>query len=53
MLADNVMDAAFRRDAYQKLQECQALCVKESVENIEQKRVDEDTEVYSHLHTNV
>lgn len=40
MLADNVMDAAFRRDAYQKLQECQALCVKESVENIEQKIYD-------------
>lgn len=26
MLVDNVMDAAFRRDTFQRLKECQALC---------------------------
>lgn len=33
----NVMDAAFRRDTFQALKECQALCFDRSAENIEQK----------------
>lgn len=37
MLVDNVMDAAFRRNAYQKLQECESLCTKDSIEDVEQK----------------
>lgn len=37
MLVDSVMDAAFRRDTYQQLKECQSLCVKPSEENIEAK----------------
>lgn len=37
LLVDNVLDAAFRRDTYQRLEECQTLCVNRSVENIEQK----------------
>lgn len=37
LLVDNVMDAAFRRDTYQRLQECQTLCCDRSSENIEQK----------------
>lgn len=37
LLVKNVMDAAFRRDTYQRLQECQALCCDRSAENIEHK----------------
>lgn len=37
MLVDNVMDAAFRRDAYQRLRECQALCYNREEKDIEQK----------------
>lgn len=37
LLVSNVMDAAFRRDAFQKLKECQSLCYNRSEENIEQK----------------
>lgn len=37
MLVSNVMDAAFRRDTYQRLKECIALCCDRSEENIEQK----------------
>lgn len=37
MLVSNVMDAAFRRDTFQKLKECIALCCDRSEENIEQK----------------
>lgn len=37
MLVSNVLDAAFRRDTFQKLKECIALCCDRSVENIEQK----------------
>lgn len=37
MLVKNVMDAAFRRDTFQKLKECQALCYDRSKENIEQE----------------
>lgn len=33
----NVMDAAFRRDAFQRLKECQSLCCNFSETNIEQK----------------
>ena len=37
VLVKNVMDAAFRRDTFQKLKECQALCYDRSRENIEQE----------------
>lgn len=37
MLVSNVMDAAFRRDTFQRLKECIALCCDRSEENIEQK----------------
>lgn len=37
MLADNVINAAFRRNAFLKLKECEELCKKDSVEDIEQK----------------
>lgn len=37
MLVDTVLDAAFRRDAFQKLKECQIMCFDRSVENVEQK----------------
>lgn len=37
VLVSNVMDAAFRRDTFQKLKECQALCYDRSEPNIEQK----------------
>lgn len=37
LLVDNVMNAAFRRDIFQMLKECQAMCFNESVTDIEQK----------------
>lgn len=37
LLVDNVLDAAFRRDAFQSLKECQAMCFNESIRDIEQK----------------
>lgn len=37
LLVNNVMDAAFRRDTFQQLKECQKLCTQPSEENIEQK----------------
>lgn len=37
MLVRSVLDAAFRRDTYQQLKECQSLCIKPGEENIEQK----------------
>lgn len=37
LLVKNVMDAALRRDTFQKLKECQALCYDRSKENIEQE----------------
>lgn len=37
LLVSNVMDAAFRRDAYEKLSECQKLCADFNVDNIEQR----------------
>lgn len=37
MLVDTVMDAAFRRDTYKKLRECQQLCLRPSERNIEQQ----------------
>jgi len=33
----NVMDAAFRRDTFKRLKDCEALCLDRSAENIEQK----------------
>lgn len=37
LLVKNVMDAAFRRDTWQQLKECQELCLNPGEENIEQK----------------
>lgn len=37
ILVDNVLDAAFRRDTFQKLKECIALCCDRTEENVEQK----------------
>lgn len=37
MLVSNVLDSAFRRDAFTALKECQALCYDRSSQNIEQK----------------
>ena len=37
ILVKNVLDAAFRRDTFQKLKECQALCYDRSRANIEQE----------------
>ena len=37
MLVTNVMDAAFRRDTFQKLADCQELCYNRSEPNVEQK----------------
>lgn len=37
VLVKNVMDVAFRRNTYKKLEECQKLCCNRSVEDIEQK----------------
>lgn len=37
MLTSNIMDAAFRRDTFQRLKECQELCCDRSCKGIEQK----------------
>lgn len=37
MICDNVLNAAFRRDTYSKLVECQHLCFNDNVHDIEQK----------------
>lgn len=37
LAAKNVLDAAFRRDAFRKLRECQALCADMDVEDIQQR----------------
>lgn len=37
LIVGNVLDAAFRRDTFRKLRECEALCCDRSTENIEQK----------------
>ena len=37
ILVSNVLDAAFRRDAYQRLEDCQKLCLDRGEENVEQK----------------
>lgn len=37
LLVNNIMDAAFRRDTYMKLEQCQALCCDRSQTDIEQK----------------
>lgn len=37
LLVANVLDAAFRRDTFQKLRDCQALCYDRSEQNVEQK----------------
>lgn len=35
LCVDNVMNAAFRRDAFNSLKRCEAMCFNESIENIE------------------
>ena len=40
MLVKNVMDAAYRRDMYQNLKDCQALCLDNSISDVEQKIYD-------------
>lgn len=37
LLVNNVLDAAFRRDTFQKLRECQALCFDREAENVQQR----------------
>ena len=37
VLVNNVLDAAFRRDTYQQLKECQRLCLQQNEGNIEQR----------------
>lgn len=37
LLVKNVLDTAFRRDAYQRLEDCQRLCLDDKEENIQQK----------------
>ena len=51
MLVANVMDAAFRRDTFQKLKDCQALCYNRSEENVEQKIYDIIDEVMMEFST--
>lgn len=40
MLVSNVLDAAFRRDTFMKLRECQKLCLDRNATNIEQQIYD-------------
>lgn len=50
MLVANVLDAAFRRETFQTLKECQALCYDRTKENIEQeiyRRVDDAMSAFS------
>lgn len=50
MLVSNVLDAAFRRDTFRKLQECQGLCYDRTVEGVQQKiytLIDETMSSYS------
>lgn len=51
MLVSNVMDAAFRRDTFQKLRDCQALCYNRSEVNVEQKIYDIIDEVMTEFST--
>lgn len=51
MLVANVMDAAFRRDTFQKLRDCQALCYNRSETNVEQKIYDIIDEVMTEFST--
>ena len=37
LCVDNVMDAAFRRDTFQSLKRCEAMCFNESIKNVEQE----------------
>ena len=50
LLVNNVLDAAFRRDAYQKLEDCQRLCLDDREENLQQKiyeAIDDTISAYS------
>lgn len=51
MLVSNVLDAAFRRDTFQKLKECQELCCNRSETNVEQKIYDIIDEVMMEFST--
>ena len=37
LCVDNVMNAAFRRDTFQSLKKCEAMCFNESIQNVEQE----------------
>ena len=37
LLTNNVLDAAFRRNAYLKLKECEDLCTKDTIDDVEHK----------------
>lgn len=50
LLVKNVLDAAFRRDVYEKLKDCQRLCLDDREDNIQQKiyeAIDETISSYS------
>lgn len=51
LLVSNVMDAAFRRDTFQRLKECQALCCDRSEQNVEQKIYDTIDDVMTEFST--
>ena len=51
LLVSNVMDAAFRRDTFQRLKECQALCYDRSEQNVEQKIYDTIDDVMTEFST--
>lgn len=51
LLVTNVLDAAFRRDAYQALSECQDLCVRGNEEGIQQKIYDVIDEIMTDYST--
>ena len=52
LLAKKVKDAAFRRDTYQKLKECETYCFDKSVEDIEQKVYKTIDDVMTEYNTN-
>lgn len=51
MLVSNVVDAAFRRDAFHVLEECQVMCYRGNEENIEQRIYDVIDEIMTDYST--
>lgn len=47
MLTRNIFDSAFRRDIYNKLRECERLCLKESEDDIQQRIYTEIDNVFT------